>query len=193
MNQTSVSLLARLKGARPGDPAWKRLHDLYLPLIRVWIHLVPGLGQEADDIAQEVMAVAAREIPRFERQREGSFRAWLRQVTVNRIRTHRRQRDRLPTAGLDPTACYLERLADPRSELARVWDAEHDRHVAARLFALVQNDFNTTTWEAFRRFAIEGQPAARVAEDLGLSENAVIQAKSRILKRLRQEAGELLG
>jgi hypothetical protein len=31
-----------------------------------------------------------------------------------------------------------------------------------------------------------------VAEDLRLTENAVLQAKSRILKRLRAEAGDLL-
>jgi hypothetical protein len=31
-----------------------------------------------------------------------------------------------------------------------------------------------------------------VAEELGLSENAVILAKSRVLKRLREEAGDLL-
>jgi RNA polymerase sigma-70 factor (ECF subfamily) len=49
-----------------------------------------------------------------------------------------------------------------------------------------------TTWAAFQRVAVDGLPAARVAEELGLSENAVLQAKSRILKRLRQEAGDLL-
>jgi hypothetical protein len=35
--------------------------------------------------------------------------------------------------------------------------------------------------------------SGHVAEVLGLSENAVILAKSRVLKRLRQEAGDLLG
>ncbi len=49
------------------------------------------------------------------------------------------------------------------------------------------------TWEAFRRFGVDGVPAGQVAEELGLSENAVILAKSRVLKRLREEAGELLG
>jgi RNA polymerase sigma-70 factor (ECF subfamily) len=37
-----------------------------------------------------------------------------------------------------------------------------------------------------------GHPAAQVAEELGLSVNAVLQAKSRILRRLRQEEGNLL-
>jgi DNA-directed RNA polymerase specialized sigma24 family protein len=50
---------------------------------------------------------------RFERQREGSFRAWLRKVTVNKVLTFRRQRERHPTVGLDPADKFLERRFDP--------------------------------------------------------------------------------
>ena len=70
---------------------------------------------------------------------------------------------------------------------------DHDRHVFEKLLTVVHPDFNSSTWEAFRRFAVDGLPAAVVAEELGLSVNAILQAKSRILKRLREEAGDLLG
>jgi RNA polymerase sigma-70 factor, ECF subfamily len=136
--------------------------------------------------------VVFREVPRFDRQREGSFRAWLRQVTVNKVRNYRRQRQRRPTVGLDPADGFLERLSDPNGDLAREWDRDHDKHVVEKLLAVVQPDFNPTTWEAFRRFGVDGEPAARVGEALGISENAVILAKSRVLKRLRAEAGDLL-
>jgi RNA polymerase sigma-70 factor (ECF subfamily) len=192
MTTTSVSLLDRLKAAGPDASDWNRLQGIYLPLITRWLGRVPGLDEEADDLAQEVFVVVIREIPRFQRQREGSFRAWLRQVTVNKVRTHRRRRHRRPTAGVDATDGFLNSLADPHGELAREWDLDHDRHVFAKLLAVVQPDFNSTTWEAFRRFAVDGLPAARVAEELGLSVNAILQAKSRILKRLREEAGDLL-
>ena len=87
----------------------------------------------------------------------------------------------------------MNRLADPGGELAREWDIDHDRHVFDQLLAVVQPDFTASTWEAFRRFAVDGLSAAKVADELGLSVNAVLQGKSRILKRLREEAGELLG
>jgi RNA polymerase sigma-70 factor (ECF subfamily) len=193
MIPTSVSLLDRLKAAGPDASDWNRLQGIYLPLISRWLGRVPGLGAEADDLAQEVFVVVIREIPRFQRQREGSFRAWLRQVTVNKVRTHRRRRNRRPTVGVDATDGFLNSLADPNGELAREWDMDHDRHVFEKLLAVVQSDFNSTTWEAFRRFAVDGLPAAVVAEELGLSVNAILQAKSRILKRLREEAGDLLG
>ena len=46
--------------------------------------------------------------------------------------------------------------------------------------------------ESRQRFGADGVPAGRVDEELGLSENAVILAKSRVLKRLREEVGGLL-
>ena len=193
MNPTSLSLLDRLKSARPDSSDWKRLQGAYLPLIQRWLGRVPGLGGESADLAQEVLLVMAREVPRFDRRREGSFRAWLRQVTVNKVRTYQRQRRRRPTVGLDPADGFLERLADPNGDLAREWDRDHDRHVVETLLSVVQPDFSPSTWEAFRRFAVDGEPAGRVAEQLGLSENAVILAKSRVLRRLREEAGDLLG
>jgi RNA polymerase sigma-70 factor (ECF subfamily) len=192
VNPTSLSLLDRLKGARPDASDWNHLQGIYLPLIQRWLERVPGLGDEAADLAQEVLVVVVRAIPRFDRQREGSFRAWLRQVTVNRVRTYRRKRQRRPLAGLDAADGFLQRLSDPNGDLAREWDRDHDQHVVEKLLAVVRPDFSPKTWEAFQRFGVDGEPAARVALEVGLSENAVILAKSRVLKRLRQEAGDLL-
>ena len=56
----------------------------------------------------------------------------------------------------------------------------------------MQPDLTPATWAASQRFGVDGIPVRRVGEELGLSENAVILAKSRVLKRLRQEAGDLL-
>jgi RNA polymerase sigma-70 factor (ECF subfamily) len=185
-------LLDRLKAAGPDAPDWKHLQEIYLPLIRRWIGRVPGLGDETDDLAQEVSLVVVRELPHFQRRREGSFRAWLRKITVNRVRTHARRRYRRPVIGQELTDGFLDRLEAPDGDLAREWDQEHDRHVFERLLAIVQADFEPTTWKAFRQFALDGVTAAQVAEELELTVNSVLQAKSRILRRLRQEAGDLL-
>jgi RNA polymerase sigma-70 factor, ECF subfamily len=189
VSKTPVSLLQRLKVAGPEDGDWHRLQDLYLPLIRRWLDRAPGLGDEAADLSQQVLMIVAREVPQFERRRDGSFRAWLRMVTANAVRTHRK---RPRTVNLDPAEGFLDRLADPNDESAREWDREHDQHVLKKLLAIVRPDFGETTWETFQRFALEGRPAAQVAAELGITQNAVIQAKSRILRRLREEAGELV-
>ncbi len=192
MDSTSLSLLVRLKAAEPQATDWQRMQGIYLPLIQRWLRRAPALRDEADDLAQEVFLVVIRELPGFERRREGSFRAWLRTITANKARTYCKGRDRRRTVGMDRTETFLEQMADPDSDLAREWDREHDEHVIRKLLAAVQSDFNPTTWEAFRRLSLDGLPAARVAEELGMPENAVLLAKSRVVRRLRQEAGDLL-
>jgi RNA polymerase sigma-70 factor, ECF subfamily len=193
MDSTPVSLLERLKVARPDDAEWDRLQQIYAPLIRRWLNRVPGLGDEAADLTQDVMVVVFKELPAFERQREGSFRVWLRNVAINRTRAFWKKRDRQPLVGRGEEADdFLARLEDPSSALSREWDQEHDRFVLRKLLDIVEPDFAPATWESFRRFALEGTPAVQVAEFLGISENAVLLAKSRILKRLREEAAGLV-
>jgi RNA polymerase sigma-70 factor, ECF subfamily len=190
--ETSASLLERLRVA-PDEAAWRRLHDLYRPLIRRWLLRDPTLGEEADDVIQEVMSVLVREVPDFERQRCGSFRRWLRTVTLHCLSAYHRSRKHLPRAlGAPPQESPLAQLADPNSELSRLWDEEHDRHVLRRLMDLIAPQFEPATLAAFHRVAFEEVPPARVAEEMGLSLNAVLLAKSRVLKRLRQEAEGLI-
>src|SRR5262249_40379607 len=128
-----------------------------------------------------------------DRRRNGSFRAWLRQITVNRMFAFSKTRRKRPLAvGGPETDQLLADLTDPTSDLARQWDQDHDKHVFQKLLASVEPDFEPSTWRAFIRFAVEGRPAAQVAGELGVTESSVVQAKFRILKRLREEAGGLL-
>ena len=111
---------------------------------------------------------------------------------MNKVRTHLKERNRRAGARQDLTDQFLDRLEAPNGDLAQEWDKEHDRYLLEKLLTIVQPDFDPMTWNAFRRFAIDGLPAARVSEELDLTEGGVLQAKSRILRRLRQEAGDLL-
>jgi RNA polymerase sigma-70 factor (ECF subfamily) len=193
MTPTSLSLLDRLRHS-PTAADWNRVNDVYRQLIRGWLARVPGIGDEIDDLTQEVLFVVYREVAGFERQREGSFRTWLRRITVNRVREYWRSKAKRPLVGLDGQATedFLSNLDDATSDLSQQWDREHDRHVLDRLLEAVRDDFKPETWKAFQRFALDGVPAAKVAEEMRTTENAVVLAKSRILSRLREEAGALL-
>ena len=57
---------------------------------------------------------------------------------------------------------------------------------------LIQGEFAERTWKAFWRVAVDGCTPADVADELGLSVNSVYLAKSRVLRRLREELGDLL-
>ena len=194
MTATSVSLLERLKSARPDDPQWRRLHEIYEPWLLRWLARAPELGSEAHDIVQDVLVVVVKELPTFNRQRDGSFRRWLGNVAANRLRSHWRKRKRRPRVGFDGASVdhFIEQLQDPASALSRQWDREHDQFVLDRLMLSVRSDFSATTWEAFRRCALQEEAAAAVAGELGISVNAVLTAKSRVLRRLREEAAGLI-
>jgi RNA polymerase sigma-70 factor (ECF subfamily) len=194
MAETSLSLLDRLQ-QQPDAEAWRRLVDLYTPLIRGWLRRQQVAPHDADDLSQDVLAVVVRELPDFRHSgRPGAFRAWLRTVTVHRARNFWRQRRaHPPAAGGSDFLKVLDQLEDPDSALSRQWDQEHDRHVARRLMELLEPQFAPNTWRAFRRAVLDGVKAADVAAELGMSVNAVLLAKSRVLRRLRQELGGLTG
>jgi len=188
MAETSVSLLERLC-LDPDEGSWRRFVDLYVPLIRGWLRRYSVKEEDAEDLAQDVMAVVVRELPRFRHsERPGAFRSWLRTVTVNQLRALWRSRRGHATATGDSDMLrMLDQLADPASSLSLLWDQQHDQHVARRLMELIQPQFEPKTWQAFRRVAIDGLKAAAVATELDMSVNAVLLAKSRVLARLRQE------
>ncbi len=194
MSVTSATLLARLKDSRDKD-AWSRLNDLYGPLIRTWALRLGVRGSDADDLMQEVMTVVVRRFPEFVHpDRPGAFRGWLRAIAANCARDAWRAKRVAPKApGGTDFGSYLARLEDPADALSREWDREHDVHVTRKLLERIKPDFESKTWELFRQFVLDGHSAEDVATASGTTQNAVYIAKSRVLARLREEAGGLLG
>ncbi|CAN5336948.1 sigma-70 family RNA polymerase sigma factor [soil metagenome] len=192
MSVTSLSLLHRLQGGADTE-AWKRLVSLYEPLIHNWLRRSQALPQDTDDLTQDVLMVVVREVPRFAHNgRPGAFRSWLRQITANRLRVFWRDGRGRPHATGGDFLALAEQLEDSDSPLSKAWDREHDEHVLSRLLELTAREFEPTTVEAFRRVALEGRPVEETATDLGISPAAIYIAKSRVLRRLRQEAEGLL-
>src|SRR5579871_2260984 len=193
MSPTSATLLERLRD-RADAEAWQRLVDLYSPLLSTWLRRHALQGADVDDLVQEVLATVAREAAQFEHSgRPGAFRHWLRNILANRLREFWRGRRLRPTATADSDfISFLNQLEDPGSGISRLWDQEHDQHIARRLLAMIEPQFAPSTWQAFRRVVLGGAQPNQVATELGLTVNAVFIAKSRVLQRLRQEAGEFL-
>jgi RNA polymerase sigma-70 factor (ECF subfamily) len=85
-----------------------------------------------------------------------------------------------------------EWLAVEDRMLAGSWEREHDEHILRQLMNLVEPEFTATTWAAFRG-QVSGQISpVQVARELGITVNAALIAKSRVLRRLRQEAAGLV-
>src|SRR5258707_752687 len=112
MSITSLSLFDALR-RQPNDSAWNRLVDLYTPLIRIWLGRYSVRTPDVEDLVQEVLAVVVRKVPGFERNPQtGSFRRWLRTITVNCLRDFWRAKRWSPKAH---AAHLLDQLEDSDS------------------------------------------------------------------------------
>jgi RNA polymerase sigma-70 factor (ECF subfamily) len=190
MIDTRQSLLFR---ARSGtEDAWKDLTELYRPLILGWLSRQGVPAGDLEDLAQDVLLSVVRHLPSFEHSgNRGAFRAWLRTIVCSRTTDYWRSA-RTNANGRSFPASALQHIADPDSDLNRQWDEEHDRYVIRCLLDLVDQDFEPTTMQAFRRTALDGATGADVAAELGISIAAVYMAKSRVLQRIRQEGEGLI-
>ena len=177
---------------RDFDPdAWRTLSRLYGPLVYRWArqsHLQP---QDAADLVQNVFVSVFRGIARFSHDRpEASFRAWLRTITRNAVREMRRRQAARPVGAAGGSDAYRSLQQQPEREGANdvepvPADEDSETGLAHRALQLVRETLDERTWNVFRRTVLGEEPPAEVAADLGMTANAVRQAKYRVLCRLR--------
>jgi RNA polymerase sigma-70 factor (ECF subfamily) len=183
-----------LQQARQGSAeAWERMHRLYQPFIHGWLRRLAVSEQETPDLCQDILTTLVEKLADFQHNGQPrAFRAWLRTVTVNRARLFWRARIREPQASGGAFLKNLDELEDPASGLHGEWDRSHRSHILQTLLDRLAGEFEPVTLEAFRRLGLRGEAAPQVAAALGLSVGAVYIAKSRVLRRLREEAADLL-
>lgn len=191
MDETPVSLLERLAtNAQSQD--WEQLSAVYRPLLFGWLRPLVPQESDVEDLIQETMIVVMAKISQFKHGgTQGAFRAWLRSIVVNKVRTFWRAHGKIPKAN-DPACVMLAELEHDESSLSNVWDAQHDRHVLETLLATIRPEFQPQTWLAFERYTLQGVEAAVVAKELGVSVNVVFIARSRVMRRLRAETQGLV-
>ena len=184
MYTTSISLLERLK-TQHASQDWERFVQLYTPLIYHWARRKGLPVEDSSDLVQDVFSVLLHEIPSFRYDRSGSFSRWLRTITVNKCRDYYRRQAHRPQA--------MGEFPEPTSEdnVSEFSEQEYQQSLARRALEVMQNEFEPNTWKACWDHVVSGHRAADIAEELGMTVNAVYVAKSRVLRRLREELGGL--
>jgi RNA polymerase sigma-70 factor (ECF subfamily) len=192
-NVTSLSLLQRI---RQGDATgWHRVVELYTPLVCHWCRRWGVDGADADDVMQEVFHAASSSIADFRREREGdTFRGWLRGITRHKVLAFWRTQERQPASPGGSSALQrLQEVPGPEADASEdAADADQTSQLFHRALGMLQGEFEPRTWQAFWRTTVDAQPAPNVASELDMTANAVRMAKSRVLRRLREELGDLV-
>lgn len=187
MLTTQPSLLDRLRRS-PEQSAWERFVDMYTPLLFAWTNRLGLSGHDAADLVQDLFTVLVEKLPTFQYDANKSFRAWLKTVLFNRWRNALRRREvENQVAGGSAIDEFPGQSNTPEIE-----EAEYRKHLVRRAFQLMQAEFEPNTWKACWEYVVLDRPAPEVAKSLGITINAVYLAKSRVLRRLREELNGLL-
>lgn len=188
---TSLTLLQRARGN--DQDAWQRLIDLYAPFVHYWCKRWGVSPVDVEDVAQETFQAAAVSLDRFQRDQPGqTFRGWLRGITRNKVLLHfRRMSSHARGSGGTQAMLRLQQItegtvsdeADSPMEMQALYQ---------RALDLVRGEFEDRTWEMFWLCVVEGRAPVDLAEEMDVTPAAIRKAKSRVLRRLKEEVGELI-
>ena len=185
MITTSLSLLDRLQSGNETQ-SWNRFVRLYTPVIYRWVRSRGIPASDSSDLVQNVFRSIVRGLPRFQRQSAGSFGRWLRTITTNKCRDYLRERKR------DRIDLTSEIVVSDEDNVEAFTERDYQRSLARESLKLMQQEFEYTTWKAAWEHIVSGRSAQDIAAELNMSVNAVYVAKSRVLRRLREELDGLL-
>ena len=148
-----------------------------------------GLAEaDAEDVAQQTLTSFCTSYRSGNYDREkGRLRDWLFGIARNEFRNwcrRRRQRE-VQVGSTEDQTDFFAQLAD-EDHLQRSWEQEWRETLLRECLQEVRREVDSKTFAAFELFASAGWPAKHVAEQLGLTSNAVFIAKHRVLKRVRE-------
>lgn len=190
---TKSTLLEGLRGKE--ERAWQRLADLYGPLVYSWCRRAQCQPGDAADIVQEVFVSVGANIDRLRRDRPGdSFRGWLRTMTRNKVIDLRRRQQKGPVGqgGTDANH-HMQQLVQAEESFDQATDSSRERaELLSRALEMVKSDFEASTWQAFWHSTVDGESTAEISQRLNMKPNAIRQARFRVMRRLREEFGDLL-
>ena len=191
--RTSVSLLARLRLAKPDQAAWGEFVERYGRKIYGWCRHWGLQEADAEDVTQDVLLKLAEKMKTFAYDATGSFRAWLKTLTHHAWQDFVESRRRAG-AGQGGTE-VLETLhqTEARDTLVSALDEEYERDLLDEALARVRLRVQPHTWQAFHLLAVEGRSGAEAAALLGMKVAAVFVARSKVQKMAREEVRKLEG
>ena len=194
---TSTELLRQAQA--DDQTAWQQLVELYSRRMYRWCRRAGLQPADASNTVQEALQAVARKLGDFHRNQPGdTFRGWLRRITDNKIRDHFRKQGKTPDlAAAGPDSQQVLTYLANENEHAPI---NNDTSLAAtpsphssQLLAVIERvraDVSERDWKFFWRVAVDGQSAADVGREFGVTANTVRLVKMRMLRKLRQHTND---
>ncbi|MDB5392110.1 MAG: rpoE 1 [Planctomycetaceae bacterium] len=184
MAETRISLIQRVRNKEDSD-AWAQFFAIYRPLLTAYVRKRGVSEHDAADVVQDVFARLIPALPRFEFDAQrGRFRTWLWRVTHNALADwgrHRATRNQAERGWVD---LYQP---DANDESDAEWNELYRRRILEIVTERVRASTQPVTWACFEGRILAGRPAAEIADETGVSVNAVYVNASRVMARVREE------
>ena len=186
--ETRQSLLLRVK-ERGDAEAWREFVEIYEPVIYRLVRQKGIQHADAQDLVQEALLAVSVAIERWNPDpSRGSFRSWLFRIARNMmINFLMRSRPQNKGGGGTSFLKLIEQQPASDSESGTIVDREYQAELFRWAARRIRSEFQESTWAAFWRTSVEGQPISEAVSELGLSVGAVYAARSRVMARLKRK------
>jgi RNA polymerase sigma factor (sigma-70 family) len=194
---THASLLERLKDLKDQD-SWEQFYTTYRKLIFSFAVKHGLSGTEAEEVVQETVITVARNLPEFRYDpTRCSFKTWLFNVTLWRIRDQIRKRQpecasihRKP--GETDRTGTIERIPGPEGEgLTEIWEEEWKKDLFGRALEKVRATVDEKQFQVYDLYVLQEWPAGKVASSLGVSLAWVYFGKHHVSRLVGRELERL--
>jgi RNA polymerase sigma-70 factor, ECF subfamily len=191
MLRTNTSLIRRVRD--PGDmQSWGEFVALYEPLLISYVCSRGVMENDARDVVQEIFIALLRALPNFQLDHEkGRFRTWLWQVTMNGIADQfrrGRKQGKAAEAWLDRPGGRDESQGEPDEQ----WIKAHRQRVLDFVLPKIKAQSQPRTWLCFEEHLLKGRSGVAIAQELGITANAVCVNANRVLDKVRELCAEYL-
>jgi RNA polymerase sigma-70 factor (ECF subfamily) len=192
-SQTGSVLLVLLRD--PKDPqAWNAFVERYGPKIYGWCRKWRLQEADARDVTQNVLTKLVQKLGTFTYDpHQGTFRGWLKTLTHHAWRDYLDGREAGGVGYGDSKGLEQLQSLEARDDLMTALAEAFDLELLAEAQARVQLRVSPRDWKIFQDLAVDGRPGPAVAQELGMTVTAVLMAKSRVQKKLREEVRRLEG
>ncbi len=188
MYATHASIFIRLRADRTLDReiGWNEFAEKYSRVIAGFARNAGLRTQDADDVLQDVLMGFFRVSADFNYDPEkGRFRGYLKRVTLNAIRSRHRRRRPEVNLDMDWEPPALDDSTDA------IWDRQWTEQLLNRAMEQVRPKVEPRTWLAFELYGMRGVAIDAVADETGMTPEAIRHAKMRITKQIRTIVNEI--
>jgi len=183
---TTTQVLEDLKKSNDAH-VWTNFRDHFYPVV---INFAKALGlceTDAEDAAQEAMLAFLKAFRDGKYNREkGHLSHWFFGIAKRVILNFRKRLPRERLVADNTTGTSFWDIVGDDNAVQRSWDTEWRRMVLERCLQQACRELDEKVFKAFELYALCEKPVEEVSKILGMSQNAVYIAKSRVLSRLRK-------